>query len=479
MAKISISPGIFREYDIRGVFGKDLTVETAKSIGRAYARYLKELGLSRVSVARDARLSSDALRDGLLDGITSISTDIVDLGVCPTPLLYFSLFHLKVDGGIMITGSHNPPEFNGFKVCVGKDTLHGREIQALKDRVVKEQREKESGIGEGEVETYEIIPAYIDYMKRQFPSLPSIKVAIDCGNGTVGLVAPRLLKELGCRVLELYCEPDGRFPNHHPDPTVIENLKDLISTVKKEGADLGIAYDGDGDRIGVIDEEGRVMWGDRLMVLFAREILKYHPGATFISEVKSSQVMYDDIEKRGGKPIMWRTGHSLIKAKMKETGALLAGEMSGHIFFADRYFGYDDAIYATCRLLELFSKARIEQGKGFTLSSLLSDLPEVYTTPEIRVDCPDEDKFRIVEKMKGTFDSYKKNGNLGIRDLITIDGVRVIFEDGWGLVRASNTQPVLVLRFEATSPKRLTEIRKLIEGELEKAKEQLIINNEQ
>lgn len=476
-----INPGIFREYDIRGVFGKDLTTDTARRIGRAYALYIRELGLSRVSVARDARLSSDALRDSLINGITSASVDVVDLGVCPTPLLYFSLFNLGVDGGIMITGSHNPPEFNGFKVCIGKETLYGGGIQDLKERVIAEGKgQRAKGRGQrGKVETYEIIPAYIEYMKRQFPAMPSIKIAIDCGNGTVGLVAPTLLKELGCTVIELYCEPDGRFPNHHPDPTVIENLKDLISTVKRDEADLGVAYDGDGDRIGVIDDEGRVLWGDRLMVLFAREILKGQgPRAKgqgsekpiFVGEVKCSQIMYDDITKNGGKAIMWRTGHSLIKAKMKETGALLAGEMSGHMFFADRYFGYDDAIYATCRLLEVLGRAKVEREGGFRLGSLLSDLPEVFFTPEIRVDCPDEFKFKIVEKMRGIFEAYKKDTSLGIRDIITIDGIRVIFEDGWGLVRASNTQPVLVLRFEAQSPERLEEIKGLIEGELEKVK---------
>ncbi len=456
---------LFREYDIRGIVGKDLTEDVAERIGRAYATMAEAKGVKTVSVGRDGRLSSPSLRDGLVRGLMAGGVHVVDLGVCPTPLLYFSLFRLPVDGGIMITGSHNAADYNGFKVCLGRETLHGEEIQELR-------RIMEAGAfvsGSGTVSTHPIIPDYLAYLQQSFAGVRAdhLHVVIDCGNGAAALVAERALAQLGCRVTGLYCELDGRFPHHHPDPTVIENLRDLTATVKSQGADVGIGYDGDGDRIGAVDEQGNILWGDRLMVIYARDILAAKPGCTIISEVKASQSLYDDIAARGGRPIMWKTGHSLIKAKMKAEGAALAGEMSGHMFFADRYFGYDDAIYASCRLVEILAKTKQP------LSSLVADLPRTAVTPEIRVECPDTIKFDLVNRVQARLAAYVKTSRplepagLRLRDLVTIDGVRAIFEDGWGLIRASNTQPALVLRFEAASPERLQAIRAMLERELD------------
>jgi phosphomannomutase/phosphoglucomutase len=371
--------------------------------------------------------------------------EVVDIGVCPTPVFYFSLFHLEREGGVMITGSHNPPEFNGFKVCVGKETLYGKQIQDLRKLV----EVKKFVCGSGSVTFQEVIPAYQNYFLKNLHLKRKVQVVMDSGNGTAGLVAPKILRDLGCEVLDLYSLVDGRFPNHHPDPTVPENMKDLIAKVKETGAEVGIAYDGDADRIGVTDHLGNIIWGDQLLILFAREVLRNHPGATIVSEVKCSQNLYDDIAKHGGRGIMWRAGHSLLKSKMKEEKALLGGEMSGHIFFADRYFGYDDAIYASCRLLEILAQS------GKTIPDLLSDVPKIFATPEIRVDCPDDQKFELVERVK---ESFRKE-----YPVVDVDGVRVLFPDGWGLVRASNTQPALVLRFEARSTERLREIRALVE----------------
>ncbi|MFQ5455131.1 MAG: phosphomannomutase/phosphoglucomutase [Nitrospirota bacterium] len=453
-----IESNIFREYDIRGVIGKDLTIEAAEDIGMAFGTYLKKRGLHNISLARDGRLSSRDIHDSVIRGLLSTGVNITDLGVCPTPLLYFSLFQLEVEGGLMITGSHNPSDYNGFKLCVGKDTLYGEEIQEL--RRIIERNDFETG--KGELTRLEIIPSYINCLKENFNgiNISNIKVVTDSGNGTAGMVAPQILSEMGCEVIELFSKVDGNFPNHHPDPTIPDNLKSLIAKVSEEGADFGIGYDGDADRIGVVDENGEVLWGDKLLIIFARDILEKRPSSTFISEVKSSQVLYDDIEKRGGKAIMWKTGHSLIKSKIKETGAVLAGEMSGHIFFADRYFGYDDAIYASCRLVEILNKFKSKDANFKGLSRLLDDIPETYSTPEIRIESPDDKKFKIVEKIKERFSKEYK--------VIDVDGARILFEDGWGLVRASNTQPVLVLRFEANSKERLNEIREYVERELKK-----------
>lgn len=462
---------LFREYDIRGIVGQELTDDVAERIGRAYATMARDQGVKTVSVGRDGRASSPALRDRLVQGLTAGGLNVLDIGVCPTPVLYFSLFQLPVDGGVMITGSHNASEYNGFKLCVGKEALHGEAIQQL--RQVMEAGRFSSGAGT--VSLQPLLQDYLVYLKTSFASVDArhLHVVIDCGNGAAALVAKQALEQLGCRVTGLYCDLDGRFPNHHPDPTVVENLQDLIATVKRAGANVGIGYDGDADRIGTVDEQGHILWGDRLMVLYARDILRERPGSTILSEVKASQSLYDDIRRRGGRPIMWKTGHSLIKAKMKAESAVLAGEMSGHMFFADRYFGYDDAIYASCRLVEILAKNKRP------LSALLSDLPITSVTPEIRVDCPDHVKFDLVARVQARLLAYAKVGRtpgepgLAIRDVVTIDGIRIMFEDGWGLIRASNTQPALVLRFEASSAQRLEVIRALIESELGQARRTL------
>ena len=460
--------GLFREYDLRGIVGQELTESIAEQVGRAYCTYVKDGGVKTVSVGRDGRLSSPGLFKALVKGLLAGGLNVIDVGICPSPLVYFSLFNLPVDGGIMITGSHNAAEYNGFKVCVGKEAIHGEAIQDL--RRVMEAGKFTSG--QGTLAEHPIIPDYLAYIKKSFSDVKAkrLHVVIDCGNGAAGLVAKEALEILGCRVTGLYCDVDGRFPNHHPDPTVLENLDDLVKSVKQHKADVGIGYDGDADRIGTIDEQGQVLWGDRLMVVYSRDILAVKPGSTIISEVKASQCLYDDIAKQGGRPIMWKTGHSLIKAKMKSEKAVLAGEMSGHMFFADRYFGYDDAIYASCRLVEILAKT------GKSLSSLVADLPVTSVTPEIRVDTPDTIKFELVKRVQDRLAGYVKSREpIGpkkciVRKVVTIDGVRAIFDDGWGLIRASNTQPALVLRFEATSSDLLTAIRAAVEGELAEVK---------
>ena len=458
---------IFREYDVRGIVGKDLTPGVAESIGRAYGTMARQRGCRTVALGRDGRLTSPDLRDRVLAGITATGVNVVDIGVCPTPLLYFALYELPVDGGVMVTGSHNAAEYNGFKMCLEKTALHGEDIQELRRLI-------EAGAyasGAGTVSTASVIPSYLEYLKNHFAGVhgEGMHVVVDCGNGAASLVAKAALEQLGCRVTGLYDDLDGRFPNHHPDPTVVENLQDLIRAVTRHRADVGIAYDGDADRIGTIDEKGSIVWGDRLLLIFARDLLKDRPGSTVISEVKASQCLYEDIRKRGGNGVMWKTGHSVMKARMKEENAALAGEMSGHMFFADRYFGYDDAIYASCRLIEILSKTQAP------LSSLLADLPPTQVTPEIRMECPDDVKFLVVEALRNRLVEAARQPRASnahypgpvIREVITIDGVRVCFDEGWGLIRASNTQPALVLRFEATSAEQLQAIRTYLEGELE------------
>lgn len=449
---LMINPAIFRQYDIRGVWEKDLTPEVVELIGRGFASYLRKSikrDRAKISIGRDARLHSPAIRDSLIRGLTSSGIDIVDLGVCPTPLQYYSMHKLQLDGGVMITGSHNPPEFNGFKLSVGRTTIFGDAIQEIRKIIDANALMN----GSGKVETYPVIDDYISFIKNKFESLSGLRVVVDAGNGTGGLVAPQIMKALGAEVIELYCEPDGNFPNHHPDPTVEKYLTDLIAKVKELKAHVGFGYDGDADRIGAIDEDGNIIWGDKLMIIFSRDILKDNPGAKIIGEVKCSQTLYDDISAHGGVPVMWKTGHSLIKEKLKKEHALLAGEMSGHLFFAHRYLGYDDAIYASLRLLEIIKKA----GLPYSTKALLQDVPHTVATPEIRFDCPDEIKFKIAEKAQEAFNEYPS---------ITIDGIRIQFDDGWALIRASNTQPVLVLRFEAKNEARLLEIRNFVESRL-------------
>jgi len=448
-----MNPAIFREYDIRGLVDKDLNPETVRELGRGFGSYFARQGIKRTTVGRDCRPSSDPFFHVLVEGLLASGMAVTDVGVCPTPLLYFSIVHLEQEGGVMITGSHNPPEFNGFKVCVGKDAVYGEEIQRV--RQIIEQGDYVQG--EGSLAQHNIIPDYHRYVLSHIQVSREIKVVVDAGNGTGGVVGVPLMRDLGCQVEALYCEMDGRFPHHHPDPTVEKNLTDLITTVKAIDADLGIGYDGDADRIGVVDEEGRIIWGDRLMIIFARDIIRERGGGTFIGEVKCSQTLYDEIERLGGRAIMWKTGHSLIKDKMKQEDALLAGEMSGHMFFADRYFDFDDAVYASCRLLEIVAKT------GKKVSELLEGIPQTAVNPEIRVECPDEVKFKIVEQATEHFRREYP--------VIDIDGMRVQFPDGWGLVRASNTQPALVLRFEAASRDRLEEIKAMVEAKVKELME--------
>ncbi len=441
-----MNPHVFREYDVRGIVNQDLNEEFVFDLGRAIGTYAKLHNIKTMSIGRDCRLSSDAYHNFLIKGLSSCGIETIDIGLCATPMLYFSIRHLKTDGGVMVTGSHNPPEFNGFKICLGNDTIYGDRIQDLRKIIEKGQY----STGQAIAKSKDISVEYENYLFENVSINKKLKVVVDSGNGVGGRFALPLLKRLGCDVTSIFGEPDGNFPHHFPDPTVEENLTELIRLVREDKADLGIAFDGDADRIGVISDTGEIIWGDKLLLLFARYILRAKPDSTIIGEVKCSQVLYDDIKKHSGHPIMWKAGHSLIKAKMKEEGAVLGGEMSGHIFFADRYFGYDDAIYAALRLLEILSQT------GEKISSLLADVPQTYATPEIRIDCPDDKKAAIVNNIKK---HYRNTPGL-----IDIDGVRIPFADGWALVRSSNTQPVIVLRFEASSLDRLQLIRREVEG---------------
>jgi phosphomannomutase/phosphoglucomutase len=440
-----INPYIFREYDIRGVVDVDLTDDAVELLGRGYGTFLVQQNAKSATIGGDVRLSTERFRALMIKGLTSTGIDVIDIGPVPTPVQYFSMYHLDVDAGVMITGSHNPPDFNGFKMTVFKSPVFGEAIQQI--RAIIESGE--FAVGNGSVRKQDVTEVYIDYIKNNIKIERPLKVVLDSGNGAGSLVAHRLFREMGVETIDLFDTPDGNFPNHHPDPTVVDNIQELIKTVRETGADFGVGYDGDADRIGVVDENGEIIWGDKLMVIFGREVLKTHPGASIIFEVKCSQALPEMIERFGGKPLMWKTGHSLLKKKMKETGSPLAGEMSGHLFFADRYFGFDDAIYASARMAELLSRTDKK------ISGLLEDVPVYYSTPEIRAEtASDEIKFQIAEKAKEYFSREY--------DVIDVDGVRILFGDGWGLVRASNTQPVLVLRFEARSRERLEELQNLV-----------------
>jgi phosphomannomutase / phosphoglucomutase len=446
---MTVDPGIFRQYDVRGVVGRDLTNEAAHAIGRAYAGVLAERDLrGAVAVGRDNRPTGASLRDALVAGLTESGVDVVDLGVVPTPLLYWALHHEPVVGGIQITGSHNPPEYNGFKLCVGADSLHGDEIQHLYALI----RSGTSPKGRGTVRTAAVIDRYVDdIVARVGPLARRLRIVVDCGNGVGALVAGKLFGRLAVDASYLFCESDGTFPNHHPDPTIVENLRDLIAAVREKGADVGIAFDGDADRIGVVDGEGRIVWGDHVLILYARDVLaRGGRNQPIIFDVKCSQALPAAVTAAGGVPIMWKTGHSLIKEKMKEMGAPVAGEMSGHMFFSEGFYGHDDAMYGAARLLRILADA------GQPIGTLLADVPTFVSTPEIRVECPEERKFAIVDAAIAHFRS--------IREVIDVDGARVLFGDGWGLLRASNTQPVLVMRFEARTPERLAAIRGEMEG---------------
>jgi phosphomannomutase/phosphoglucomutase len=446
---MTVAPGIFRQYDIRGVVGRDLTPETAQAIGRGYAAVLAERGQrGAIAVGRDNRPSGGALQSALVAGLTTSGVDVLDIGVVPTPLLYWTLHHEPVVGGIQITGSHNPPEYNGFKLCVGHESLHGDEIQHLLALIQR-------GVfpaGRGSVRTTSVIDRYVeDIVQRTGPLARRLRVVFDCGNGAGSLVAGKLFGRLGLDASYLFCESDGTFPNHHPDPTVVENLRDLIAAVRSRGADLGIAFDGDADRIGVVDGTGEIVWGDHVLILYARDVLaRTGRGQPIIFDVKCSQALPAAVEAAGGVPVMWRTGHSLIKEKMRELHAPIAGEMSGHMFFTEGFYGHDDALYGAARLLRIVAAA------GKPVASMLADVPKFVSTPEIRADCPEELKFAVVDAAVVHFRRSHQ--------VIDVDGARVLFGDGWGLVRASNTQPVLVLRFEARTSDRLAAIRSEMES---------------
>ena len=436
---------IFRQYDIRGIVGEDLDAEVTEAVGRAFGSRVRldsSLRSPTVAVGYDNRLTSPSLADGLIAGIRSAGVDVVDVGTVPTPVLYWSEVTLGADAGVQITGSHNPPEWNGIKMTHGGSSLYGDAIQDL----LRSIQASNFTSGSGGYERIMVLDHYVDDIAGRFNLERPMRVAVDCGNGTGSILAVRLLEAIGVEVTPLFCESDPTFPNHHPDPTVDDNLIDLIRSVESGNHDLGVAFDGDADRIGAIDDQGQIIRGDILLLLFGLDLLKKRgPGQKLIFDVKCSQVLPELFEKAGGEPIMWQTGHSLIKNKMRETGALLAGELSGHIMIADDYLGFDDALYDACRLIEIISRS------GRTLSEMVSDFPEYRSTPEIRIDVTEDQKWTVVSEALVYFkEKY---------DVISVDGVRILFGDGWALLRASNTQPVIVARFEARSESRLMEIR--------------------
>lgn len=456
---VDINPTIFRQYDIRGNVGEDLSEDFARLLGRAYATLAKEHDMNNIAIGYDCRPSSPLYAAALAEGIALEGLDAMITGMGPTPQLYYALFGRDCGGAIQVTGSHNPSHMNGFKLCLGKRTLSGDEITDLYKRMTLLPKEAEAT--KGTVSEVPIQEEYIHMLiekSKPYMGQRSLKIVCDAGNGVGGMVGPRVLKALGAEVIELYCEPDGDFPNHHPDPSEPENLHDLVQKVKETGADFGIGWDGDADRIGVVDNEGNLIFGDMLLLLYARALLQETPGATIIGDVKCSEQLFNDLRLKGAHPIMWKTGHSLVKAKLKETGAELAGEMSGHIFFNDRYFGYDDALYASCRFAELVSKT------DSPVSELLQDVPTTYSTPEMRVDCPEDIKFKIPSLIKEAFNDY---------EVTTIDGARIQFENGWGLVRASNTQPVLVMRFEAENEADMMKYKTYVEEALQRIQSEL------
>jgi len=447
---VNVPKTIFRQYDVRGLVDRELTPDFARALGRAYGTLAwAKLGRApRLAVGRDNRPSGAVLARAVRDGIAESGAGVVDVGELPTPALYFAIHHLGTDGGMQVTGSHNPPEFNGFKMVVAGDAIHGDEILELYDIIVRESWR--SGAGKQSADG-SVLPAYREAIVTRNHLARPVRVVVDCGNGVSSLIAISTLEALGAEVTPLFAESDGTFPNHHPDPTVPENLSDLRRVVRSSGAELGIAFDGDGDRIGAVDENGEIYYGDQLLIVFGRDaVRRFGPGVPVIFDVKCSALLPKALTAAGARPEMWKTGHSLIKARMKELKAPLAGEMSGHIFFGGDWFGFDDALFAAARLLEIVAAGP----PGF--ARLLADLPRTYTTPELRVDCPDELKFTLAEAAAADFATrYPVN---------TIDGVRISFPDGWGLLRASNTQPVLVLRFEATSPEALARYREEVTG---------------
>ena len=438
-----MNPEIFREYDIRGMADRELTDDVVRSVGRAFAQHMRERGKSRIAVGRDVRLSSPRIRTALIEGLRDQGAKVLDVGMVPTPALYFAVLHLKADGGVMVTGSHNPIEYNGLKLSDGVQSLHGEEIQEIRDRT------RSAGVlaERGTVEEVSVDEAYLSDLVERVGQVGPLKVVCDPGNGAASILGPRFLRAIGCQVDAIFAEPDGRFPNHLPDPTVPELVRALMERVRSTGADVGIGFDGDADRVGAVDEQGRLLFGDQVLALYAADVLAKKPGSPIVFEVKCSQGLVEWVEAKGGTPIMWKAGHSLIKAKMRELQAPLGGEMSGHMFFADEFYGYDDALYAAGRLLRILARSG-----GKKVSSLVDALPQsrYVATPEIRLGCTDAAKFAIVDAVR---EHYRAQ-----HEVLDVDGARVQFGDGWGLIRASNTQPVLVVRFEARSRERLQEI---------------------
>lgn len=438
-----VNPQMFREYDIRGIADRDLTDEAIRAIGRGFGQRMRERGQKRVAVGRDVRLSSGRIRSALIEGLRDQGAAVVDVGVVPTPALYFAVVTLKTDAGVMVTGSHNPIEYNGLKLSDGIQSLHGPDIQELRGRA------ESAGVqaARGSVEEASVDDPYLADLVARIGPVGPIRVVCDPGNGAASILGPKFLKAIGCQVDAIFAEPDGRFPNHLPDPTVPALMAALMKRVPETKADIGIGFDGDADRVGAVDEKGRLLFGDQVLALYAADVLAKRPGSPIVFEVKCSQGLVEWVEQKGGKPIMWKAGHSLIKAKMRELHAPLGGEMSGHMFFADEFYGYDDALYGAGRLLRILAHS-----KGTPISGLVDGLPQAkyVATPEIRLDCTDAAKFDIVNSVR---EYYRAR-----HEVLDVDGVRVLFGDGWGLIRASNTQPVLVVRFEARSPERLQAI---------------------
>ncbi|MEI6613660.1 MAG: phosphomannomutase/phosphoglucomutase [Chrysiogenales bacterium] len=441
-----INEEIFREYDIRGLAETELADTAVERIAMATAAIYVREGKKEIAVGMDGRPSSQHIKDLFSRTLACYGLKVSDFGLVPTPVVYFAVFKHRMDGAVIVTASHNPSEYNGFKILLGTAALYGEQIKEIYRLACDGPfpAEKKGGINHKD-----ILPEYLAYIENNIKLKKRIRVVVDGGNGTGGITAPELYRRLGAEVIPIFCDVDGRFPNHHPDPTVVKNLQDLIAKVKETGADLGIALDGDADRLGVVDSRGRILWGDQLLVIYARDILKTHPGAKIISEVKASEVLYSEIKKYGGVPIMWKAGHSLIKKKIFEENAMAAGEVSGHVFFNDKWFGFDDAVYAGARLLEILGNA------PQTLAEIYDSIPQAFNTPEIRVDAGDDVKFRIVDAIR---DHYKK-----ILPVIDIDGARVKFTHGWALVRASNTQPSLVVRYEADSAEELQKIQSQVD----------------
>jgi len=458
-----LNSSIFREYDIRGIADEDLTDDVVSDIGLAMGTIFAKKGLKKISIGRDCRKSSERIFNVLSSSIIKAGISIIDLGMITTPVLYFSLYGLKIDGGVMITASHNPSDYNGFKAAIGKDVLSASQIQEIKNIIRSKSFIQDANLGT--IEELDLIDTYKKDILKSINLNKKIRIGVDCANTPIGLFAKDIMSDAGCEVYELYPEPNGDFPNHHPDPSVEENLKDLASLVKTEELDFGISFDGDADRIGVVDENGSFIYSDMVLLLLARSVLKDNPGAKIIGEVKCSKNLFEDIKKNGGIPIMWRTGHSNIKRKVKDESAPLAGELSGHIFFADKHHGFDDALYAGLRLAEV---ASYHNG---TFSSMLRDIPQMYSTPEMRIDFPEEEKFKFIEQ----FTKFMESSMSSSHRVVTVDGIRIETDDGWALVRASNTQPALTIRFEANSEKNLKELMQYVQKEISKVTDKICI----